>query len=88
MSNIPFTPTRGRLLVKALINGEQQTSSGLIIAGISDPDNVGIVMKTGLGLEELIEKKISYRDDAGRPIRVQGVDYILLFENDIDGFYE
>ena len=86
--NVPFTPMRGRLLVQSIISKEQKTASGIIVPATESPDNKAKVIKVGEGMESIIGKTISYRDDAGRLVRIQGKEYLLLFENDIDGFYE
>lgn len=88
MSDVPFKPMRGRILVENIIGGEEKTKSGLIIPASEIPDNKALVVKTGEGAEELIGQTISYRDDAGRSVRILGQDYLLMYEADIDGIYE
>jgi len=86
--SVPFTPMRGRLLVQSIISKEQKTASGIIVPATESPDNKAIVIRVGEGMESIIGKTISYRDDAGRLVRIQGKEYLLLFENDLDGIYE
>ena len=86
--SVPFTPMRGRLLVQNIISKEQTTASGIIVPATESPDNKAKVVRVGEGMDSLIGKIISYRDDAGRIVRILGKEYLLLFENDLDGIYE
>ena len=86
--SVAFKPTIGRLLVQNVISKEQTSPSGIIIPASGEPDNKAVVIKTGEGLEDYIGKTISYRDECGRTVKIHGRDYLLLFQNDIDGTYE
>lgn len=86
--SVAFKPTRGRLLVERITKEEAQTTGGIIIPDLKVGDNKATVIKAGEGVESLEGKVISFRDDAGRTITIVGKEYLLLFENDIDGFYE
>jgi len=78
----------GRILVQSIVSKEEKTNSGIILAATDAPDNKAKVVKASEGSESLEGKVISYRDEAGRPVRVQGRDYLLMYEPDIDGIYE
>jgi co-chaperonin GroES (HSP10) len=88
MSSVPFKPMRGRILVENIMGGEETTASGLIIPASEIPDNKALVIKAGEGAESLEGSTISYRDEAGRGVRILGKDYLLMYEADIDGIYE
>lgn len=86
--NIPFKPTRGRILVQKVAL-EEKTAGGIFIPEtFRDSENRGQIVRAGEGVTIPEGSIISYRDDAGRPLTVQGQEYLLMFENDVDGIYE
>ncbi len=84
--SIPFKPTRGRILVKKS-TGEQKTASGLIIP-TNEKENRATVVKVGESVSLIEGTVISYRNEAGRGLSVNGEAYLLMYEGDVDGIYE
>jgi len=84
--SVAFKPTRGRILVKQTA-GEQKTASGLILPS-NEKENRATVIKIGEGVTITEGSVISYRNEAGRNLSVNGEIYMLLYEADIDGIYE
>lgn len=86
--SVPFRPTRGRILVQRVAL-EEKTASGIILPDqVRHNENRAQVVRAGEGVAIPEGSIVSYRDDAGRPVTVQGQEYLLMFENDVDGIYE
>jgi len=86
---VAFRVLTGRVLVQDTSSEEATTPGGIIIPGSTDiEENKARVIKVGDEASVEVDQIVSYRDDAGRLVRVGGVDYILIYEADIDGIYE
>lgn len=92
---IEFIPIRDRLLVKK-IEDPMKTKSGLTLSDdIKERPTKGIVLAVGEGkltedgkLIPMVIKKgdqVVYPKYAGHPIKFEGIEYLILDENEILG---
>ena len=86
--SVSFKPAQGRLLVEEAVAKEEKTASGIIVPVSGSDANQGVVVRVGDGVDILEGTHISYREGAGRLMKVDGKQYLLIFISEVDGIFE
>ena len=78
-----FNPTKNRVLIKPILN-EQKTESGIILPGQENNySDFALVEAIGCDVKSVkVGDKVVYNDN-GKKISDNGVNYIILDEEDI-----
>lgn len=78
-----FNPTKNRVLIKPILN-EQKTESGIILPGQENNySDFALVEAIGCDVKSVkVGDKVLYNDN-GKKISDNGVNYIILDEEDI-----
>ena len=88
MSNLNIKPLADRVLVEPAA-AETKTSSGIIIPDTAkEKPQKGTVVAVGPGTKEnpvtvKVGNKVLYGKYAGTELQLEGVDYLMMKENDI-----
>ena len=88
MAKINFKPLADRVLVEPSA-AEEKTSSGIIIPDTAkEKPQKGTVVAVGPGTKEnpvtvKVGNKVLYGKYAGTELQLEGVDYLMMKENDI-----
>jgi chaperonin GroES len=88
MSKIKIQPLADRVLIEPAA-AETKTSSGIIIPDTAkEKPQKGIVVAVGPGTKEnpvtvKVGNKVLYGKYAGTELQLEGVDYLIMKENDI-----
>ena len=88
MSKIKIQPLADRVLIEPAA-AETKTSSGIIIPDTAkEKPQIGTVVAVGPGTKEnpvtvKVGNKVLYGKYAGTELQLEGVDYLMMKENDI-----
>jgi chaperonin GroES len=88
MSKLNITPLSDRVIIKAL-EAETKTASGIIIPdSAKEKPQQGIVVAVGKGTKDepitvKVGDKVLYGKYAGTELKFDGIDYLIMRENEI-----
>ena len=84
MTKVPITPLGERVVAKS-IEAENKTASGLYLPdGAKEKSKIAEIVAIGKGVKEItLGDKIAYKEYSTTDIKIDGVDYIILKEEDV-----
>lgn len=94
MSKVNFTPQGDRVLIEPA-SAENTTAGGIIIPDTAkEKPHKGIVVAVGVGKKKdepmtiKIGDKVLYGKYSGTPLTIDGIEYLIMKQDEIFGNYE